>query len=136
VLASRSAFSPLEVARVLRPGGTLLTVQGGADWRGETLADALEGTPPEWTLPRYGWDVGESFRQAALRIVDWTEHAGTTRFHDIGAVVYLLLHLPWAIIDFDLDRYRQRLYRLHQRMQREGGFVGRGYSYLIEAQKP
>lgn len=104
VLASRTAFSPLEVARVLRPGGTLLTVQGGTDGRGETLADALEGTPPEWTLPRYGWDVGESFHQAALRIVSWTEHSGTTTFHDIAAVVYLLLHAPWTIIDFDLDR--------------------------------
>jgi hypothetical protein len=36
----------------------------------------------------------------------------------------------------DLDRYRQRLYLLHERMQREGGFTERGYRYLIEARKP
>jgi|SRR5579884_2033633 len=136
VLASRSAFSSAEVARLLRPGGTVLTVQGGVEWRGETLADALGGTPPEWTLPGHGWEVGESFRQAGLRIIDWTEQATTTAYCDIGAVVYTLLHVPWLIVDFDVDRYRRRLFRLHQRIQREGPFITRGYERLIEARKP
>jgi SAM-dependent methyltransferase len=136
VLASRSAFCPREAARVLRPGGALLTIQGRAEWRGETLADALEGTPPEWTVPGHGWEVGESFREAGLRIVSWTDRSSSTTFHDIGAVVYTLLHLPWTIVDFDLERYRQRLYRLHRRIQAEGGFTTRGTLYLIEAGKP
>ncbi len=136
VLASRAAFSPLEVARVLRPGGTLLTVQLGVEWRGETLADALGGTPPEWTLPGHGWDVGDSFRRAALRIVDWSERATTVTYRDIAAVVFILLHVPWEIVDFDLDRYRERLYRLHQRIQRDSGFVTRGCGYLVQAEKP
>ena len=82
-----------------------------------------------------GWDVGDSFRQAGLHIVDWTEYGWTTTYHDIRAVVYELLHVPWSIIDFDLERYRQRLFRLHQRMQAEGGFRARGYTRVIEAQK-
>jgi hypothetical protein len=51
-------------------------------------------------------------------------------------VVYTLLHLPRAVADFDLERYRQRLYRLHRRVQAEGGFTTRGAGYLIEARKP
>ena len=136
VLASHSAFSPSEIARVLRPGGVLLTMQHGVEWRGETLADALEGTPPEWTLPGHGWNVGDSFRRAGFRIIDWAEQPTAWTYHDIAEVVYTLLHLPWLVVDFDLGRYRERLYRLHQRLQREGGFTTRGYEYLIEAAKP
>jgi hypothetical protein len=136
VLASRAAFSPREVARVLCSGGTLLTIEGGTEWRGETLADALGGTPPEWTLPGSGWDVGDSFRQARFRIVEWTEFGWTTTYHDIGAVVYQLLHVPWSVIDFDVERYREWLFELYPRMQADGGFGTHGYTRVIEAQKP
>jgi uncharacterized protein YbaR (Trm112 family) len=136
VLASRSAFSPMEVARVLRPGGRVLTIQNGVEWRGETLADALAGTPPEWTIPGRGWNVGETLRQSGLRIVAWREQGTSTTYRDIGAVVYMLLHVPWLIVDFEVARFRDRLYAFHQRMQREGPFTTRGYVYLIEAEKP
>jgi hypothetical protein len=114
----------------------LLTLQGVAEWRGESLADVLGGTPPEWTLLGLGWDVGETFRQSGLHILDWTEASSTIVYHDIGAIVYLLLHVPWQVVDFDADHYRERLYRLHRRMQLEGGFHMRGASRLIEARKP
>jgi uncharacterized protein YbaR (Trm112 family) len=136
VLASRAAFAPREVARVLSSGGTVLTLQGISEWRGETIADALIGTPPDWTLPGFGWDVGDSFRQAGLKILDWTEYSVAVTYHDIGAVVYELLHVPWSVVDFDLNRYRERLFHLHRRMQAEGGFHTRVYTHLIEAQKP
>jgi SAM-dependent methyltransferase len=135
VLASRSAFSPKEVARILRPGGTVLTIQGGSEWRGETLADALCGTPPEWTQPGSGWDVDDSFLRAGFHIVDWIEHAWTTTYRDIAVVAYELMHVPWSIVDFDVERYRERLFALHRRMQAEGGFLTRGYTRLIEARK-
>ena len=80
--------------------------------------------------------MGESFREAGLRISTWAERSTATTYHDIGAVVYTLLHLPRAVADFDLERYRQRLYRLHRRVQAEGGFTTRGAGYLIEARKP
>jgi SAM-dependent methyltransferase len=138
VLASRAAFAPREreVARVLRSGGTVLTLQGNTEWRGETLADALGGTPPDWTLPGFGWDVGDSFRQAGLNVVQWTDYTAGVMYHDIGAVVFELLHVPWGVVDFDLDRYRERLFRLHRRMQAEGDFRTRVCTNLIEARKP
>jgi SAM-dependent methyltransferase len=136
VLASRSALSPLEVARILRRGGRLLTIQNGVEWRGETLADALGGTPLEWMLPGRGWNVGDTFRRSGLRIIDWREQGTTTTYRDIGTIVYTLRHVPWLIVDFHVERYRERLYRLHQRLHREGPFMTRGYTHLIEAHKP
>jgi hypothetical protein len=66
----------------------------------------------------------------------WREQTISTTYHDIRAVVYMLLHVPWLVVDFELSRFREKLYALHERMQREGNFTTRGYSYLIEAVKP
>jgi uncharacterized protein YbaR (Trm112 family) len=126
VLASRAAFAPREIARAHRSGATVLTLQGNPEWRGETLADAFGGTPPDWTLPGLGWDVGHSFRQAGLNVVQWTDYSAAVTYDDVGAVVF----------DFDLDRYRERLFRLHGRMQAEGGFRTRVCTNLIEAHTP
>jgi SAM-dependent methyltransferase len=135
VLASWSAFSPVEVARVLRPGGRLLTIQNGVEWRGETLADALGGTRPDWTIPGHGWNVGETLRASGLRILRWREQPTSTTYDDIGAVVYMLLHVPWLIVDFDVSRFRDQLYALHQRIQHDGALTTCGYAYVIEAEK-
>lgn len=130
VLASRSAFSPVEVARVLRPGGRLLTIQNGVEWRGETLADALGGTLPDWTIPGRGWNVGETFRESGLRIVEWREQAISTTYYDIGAVVYMLLHVSWLVVDFEVARFGDKVYALHQRIQRDGAFTTRDLDQL------
>jgi len=87
-------------------------------------------------MPGRGWDVGETFRQSGLQIVNWREQGTSATYRDIGAAVYMLLHVPWLIVDFDLAHYRDRLHSLHERIQREGGFTTRGYARLIEAVKP
>jgi uncharacterized protein YbaR (Trm112 family) len=133
VLARRSAFSPREVARILVPDGKLLTLNGHTEWRGETLADALGASPPEWTIPGQDWPVGHSLFEAGFGIDQWLEGSTRTTYHDIGAVLYSLLHVPWSVPGFRLERYRARLYQLHQRMQREGGFSTTSSGYLVEA---
>ena len=42
-------------------------------------------------------------------------------------------HVPWSVVDFDLNRYRERLFRLHRRMQAEGGFRTRRSSRSCDA---
>ena len=133
VLARNSAFSPREVARILKPGGKLLTNQGHTEWRGETLADALGASPPEWTIPGLGWPVGHTLFEAGFSVDRWLEGSTRVTYRDIGAVVYTLLHVPWTIPGFHLDRYHARLYQLHRRMQREGGFITTSHGFLVEA---
>jgi len=50
--------------------------------------------------------------------------------------VYFLKAVPWAITDFDVDRYRERLYKLHLRMKTEGGLTTVGVHSIIEVRKP
>lgn len=136
VLVGSVAFCPREVSRVLRSGGTFLTSQGGTEKRGPDLVDVLEGTPPEWTQPGYGWDIDATLDEAGFVTVEKIERVVSTIYRDIGAVVYFLKAVPWAIIDFDVDRYRERLYQLHQRIQAEGGLTVMGTQRLIEVRKP
>jgi len=136
VLASSTSFSPREVYRVLQSGGTLLTSQGGTERRGPDLVDALQGTPPEWTQPGQGWDIDATLDEAGFVTVEKIERQGTATYRDIGAVVYFLKAVPWAITDFDVDRYRERLYKLHLRMKTEGGLTTVGVPSIIEVRKP
>ena len=59
-----------------------------------------------------------------------------TTYRDIGAVVYVLRAVPWTITDFTIERYRERLYRLHLQIKREGGFTVQGQQRLFEMRKP
>ncbi len=136
VLARSISFCPREVSRVLKPGGTLLTLQGGTQKDGPGLVELLEGTPPEWTQPDSAWDIDTTLDETGFLVVEKIERQVRTTYRDIGAVVYFLKVVPWVIIDFEVNRYRERLYRLHQHLKAEGGFTAVGVQRLIEVRKP
>ena len=52
-----------------------------------------------------------------------------------GAVVYFLRKVIWTVPDFDVDRYRDRLRALHDRIQSDGAFVSTAPRFLIELVK-
>jgi len=136
VLVSSVSFCPKEVYRVLKSGGTLLTSQAGTGKGGPELVDLLEGTPAEWSLPGNRWDIDATLDEAGFLTVEKLECKESSTYRDIGAVVYHLKAIPWAITDFDVDRYRERLYRLHLRMKAEGGLTTVGVHRVIEVRKP
>lgn len=135
VLAHSSAFCPAEVFRVLTPSGILLTAQGASSLS-PTLADVLEGSVPEWAKEGQGWDVDATLDQASFETIEKLDLFPRTTFRDIGAVVYVLRTVPWTITDFTVEGYRERLYRLHLHIQREGGFTIQGHQRLLEMRKP
>ncbi len=135
VLAHSSAFCPAEVFRVLRPGGTLLTAQG-APSLSPTLAEVLEGPVPEWAKEGQGWDIDATLDAAGFETVERLDVFPKTTYRDIGAVVYVLRAVPWTITDFTIEHYRERLYRLHLQIKREGGFTVQGHQRLFEMRKP
>jgi hypothetical protein len=71
-----------------------------------------------------------------LSVVDLRVERPLTVFYDVGAVVYFLRLVVWIVDDFTVDRYRDRLVSLHERIQRDGPFVAHAARFLIEAEKP
>jgi SAM-dependent methyltransferase len=122
-----------EIARVLRPGGTYLSQQVGAGSVRE-LRDVLMG-PHEESETRSTRRAVAAAADAGLDVVDLREQSLRMEFFDIAAVVYFLRKVFWTVPDFTVERYRDQLADLHERIQADGAFVAHSTRFLIEARK-
>ncbi|WP_329010860.1 class I SAM-dependent methyltransferase [Micromonospora rifamycinica] len=123
-----------EIARVLRPGGRYLSQQIGAGTMRELSEAVLGPLPPPTT--RHTAEAVAAARTAGLDVVRLERATLRAVFHDVGAVVWFLRKVVWTVPDFDVDRYRPQLERLHARIRAEGAFVARSRRFLIEAVRP
>ncbi|MER5961490.1 class I SAM-dependent methyltransferase [Streptomyces sp. NPDC002057] len=125
-----------EIARVLRPGGTYLSQQVGPASVFELVEYILGPQPEEVRRRRHPDGARRAAEAAGLEVVDLRAEYLRTEFLDIGAVVYFLRKVIWMVPGFTVDRYRDRLRQLHDRIESEGPFVARTARFLIEAHKP
>ncbi|WP_435971979.1 class I SAM-dependent methyltransferase [Streptomyces sp. Qhu_M48] len=125
-----------EIARVLQPGGTYLSQQVGPASVFELVEYFLGPQPEEVRRRRHPDDARRAAEAAGLEVVDLRAEYLRTEFLDIGAVVYFLRKVIWMVPGFTVDRYRDRLRQLHDRIESEGPFVARTARFLIEARKP
>ena len=135
VINRHESFDAREVQRVLRPGGTFITQQVGAQdliELNEALQDEVRLCCPKWEIS----SVSTQIETAGLQILVAENAFPEAVFTDIGAVVFFLKVTPWQIPDFNCDRYRERLRLLHQRILAEGGFRVHCHRFFIVARKP
>jgi SAM-dependent methyltransferase len=123
-----------EIARVLRPGGTYLAQQVGAE-ANQVLIEALMGPVPVGQT-RSAANLTAGATAAGLDVVDLREERPRLVFYDIGAVVYFLRKVVWTVPGFTVDGYRPQLQALHERIGREGELVSHAPRILIEAARP
>ncbi|MFF5721166.1 class I SAM-dependent methyltransferase [Streptomyces buecherae] len=124
-----------EIARVLRPGGTYLAQHVGpaSVWE---LVEYFLGPRPEARRSRHPDDESAAARAAGLEVVDVRTERLRMEFLDVGAVVYFLRKVVWTVPGFTVDRYRDPLRALHERIAADGPFVAHSSRTLIEARKP
>jgi SAM-dependent methyltransferase len=133
ILSSKTAFNASEVARVLMPAGRLLTEQFGPGIS-RVLRQNLGMPLTEESDPRAA--VVAQCLKAGLT-VERSESADLeVTFHDVGAIVYYLRAVPWAVPDFSVDRYIDPLLVLHDRIEREGRFTFTRRTFLLIARRP
>ncbi|BDB42963.1 MULTISPECIES: class I SAM-dependent methyltransferase [Mycobacterium] len=124
-----------EIARVLRPGGTYLAQHIGPGTASE-LVEHFIGPQPEAWARRHPDNERDQAHKAGLQVVELRHERLRQEFFDIGAVVYFLRKVIWAVPDFTVDRYRPQLRELHDRIETDGPFVAHAARVLIEARKP
>ncbi|WP_433202522.1 methyltransferase domain-containing protein [Dactylosporangium sp. CS-047395] len=129
VLDRHGRLDAAEVARVLRPGGELLTQQVGSADCAEL--NAALGAPPAYARPWTAEIAARALTAAGLRVTDVREEFPPLAFADVGAVVYQLRAVPWQVRDFTVARYADALERLHAR----GGITVRAHRFLIHARR-
>ncbi|WP_430780900.1 class I SAM-dependent methyltransferase [Actinoplanes sp. G11-F43] len=134
VLSRHGRLPAADIARLLKPGGILLTQQVGSDDLAE-LNTALGAPPPH---PRR-WDAEvavTALQAAGLRVTDVREEHPLLSFRDITAVVHHLRTVPWQIRDFTPVRYERELARLTAVIRARGEFTVRAHRFLIQADRP
>ncbi|WAP50741.1 hypothetical protein OL239_12005 [Arthrobacter sp. ATA002] len=60
----------------------------------------------------------------------------STRFLDVGAVVFQLRAVPWQAPGFDAVSHREHLWRIHEQIAQTGGFEVRSRRFLVKASRP
>ena len=133
VLNRHEEMDSAEIARVLSPGGRLLTQQVGRDYWKELRR----------FFPRMQ-DFGDLFhryqdelRSAGLTIVDARTHDTKVAYRGLGDIVFMLCVTPWTIPGFDpLDRDLQALLDLERGLSTEDGLVLTETYFHIGARKP
>lgn len=115
VVNRHECFSPADVFRVLRPGGVFVTQQVGAGDRGEL--PAMFGVETPALRP---WDLAAARRQVedvGFVVLGGGEAELDMACTDVGALVAYIRSVPWQLPDFDVHRYRERLFALYERGQ-------------------
>jgi SAM-dependent methyltransferase len=132
VLNRHGRLEAREIARVLTPGGVLLTQQVGSDDCG-AINDAL-GAPPAYARTWNARSATEELSASGLRILQAREEWPLLTFADIGALVYQLRAVPWQVPGFTVEAYEEPLRRIDAHMRANGGFRVRAHRFLIRAE--
>jgi len=135
IINRHEAYDPVEIRRVLRPGGCFITQQVGG--QNDTDLNELFETPPaidytDWTLER----AVSELKDAGMRVLDSREAFPATHFYDIGALIFYLNATPWQIEDFSAERFRVQLYDIHLLIESQGWLEVGGHRFLIRAERP
>jgi SAM-dependent methyltransferase len=136
VTCRHDAYVPAEVHRLLAPGGRFITQQVG-DGVGDEWYQLFRRKPPP--SPDPPWDLPLALRQierVGLDVVGSGEGSYETVFLDVGAVVWYLRAVPWALPGFSVDRDVVRLREIHERIRREGELTVRMPGFWLEARRP
>jgi SAM-dependent methyltransferase len=132
VLNHHEELSPAGVARVLKPGGHVLTQQVHPRYHDELREFFPRMTvfePHDITYPR-------DFAAAGLEVLDMRQHSDIAAYRHLGHLVYVLVVAPWTIPDFDLDADLEALLEVERRLGGPEGIVLSSPRYLLEARKP
>jgi SAM-dependent methyltransferase len=133
VLNRHGALDAAEIARVLLPGGRLLTQQIGPENDAELNA-ALNAPPPNYGTPAAA--LAQELKLAGLIVDEVRTATSQVTFGDIGAVVYQLRMVTWQIPDFDVRSYDSRLRALDARIRRDGPLPVHNRRVLVRAHRP
>jgi hypothetical protein len=135
VMNKHDSYSPTEVHRILNTTGSFITQQvGGEDMKelNRVLEAPLKTEYDHWNLDYAVLEL----ETAGFHILEANEAFPSTRFYDIGAIIYYLKAIPWQIPDFSTDRYQSALYRLHEQIEKNGFIDFPSHRFLIHATKP
>ena len=132
VINRHESFVAREVYRVLKRGGVFMTQQvGSANYPELNEFLGAPKTVAVWNLQL----ARQQLTDAGLLVTaDWEARLGS-RFRDVGAVVFLLLAVPWQLEGFSVKGYLNKLKEMHRFILRTGSFKATSQRFYIRSIK-
>jgi SAM-dependent methyltransferase len=135
VLNRHGGYSEAELFRLLKPGGFFLTQQVGG--RNNFRLNELLQDQPYFKYSYWKKDViTRKLQEAGFELLTIKEEFPEVQFMDIGAVVFCLRIISWQIEDFNVQKYRDKLYAIHTAILSQGSLKVHEHRVLVEARKP
>jgi SAM-dependent methyltransferase len=132
VLNRHEDLWPLDVARVLKPGGIVLTQQAWMIWK-----ELSRFIPRRIFLEDLFERYRDGFAAAGLEVLDARAAEWPSAYQSLGDFTYMLCIAPWEIPDFEpLGTDLEALLALERALTTPDGLVLTEGSFIIEARKP
>ncbi|MBY9002043.1 MAG: SAM-dependent methyltransferase [Candidatus Heimdallarchaeota archaeon] len=132
VINRHEYYDAEEVFRILKKRGDFITKQVDS-CNDKELADLLGAT---YTVDEWNLDLAsKELESAGFTIIEKLAGIQLTRFFDIGAVVFYLKIVPWAISDFSIEKYKDKLFAIHEKIVNEGFIEVKNPRFMIVAKK-
>ena len=133
VLNRHEELEPAEVARVLRPGGSVLTQQV----EGDNWTELRPFFPRKTDFGDHFARYCDEFEEHGLTVRHAQEFDRIIAYESLGDLVFMLCITPWTIPDFDpLGADLPALLEAERRLSKPDGIVVTEGRYMVEARKP
>lgn len=129
VINSHESYFPPELMRILKPGGVFVTQQVGSE-NLVSLVEFLTGqdySTDEWDLKV----AAEELTASGFSILSQQENIFSYRFYDVGAIAWLFKALPWMIEEYDIGKYKDKLWELHLGICEKGYYDTQCHRFAI-----
>src|SRR5262249_22210164 len=130
VIDRHEELDTMEIARVLYPGGHLVTQQFGESWK--ELRQFFPRAPDTRGLFE---EYCRDFETSGLKLIRNTQQQYKIAYSGLGELVYLLSIAPWEVPDFSVERDLDALLSLESELLTSDGLVLTECLFLIIAQK-
>ncbi|NHJ85066.1 MAG: class I SAM-dependent methyltransferase [Asgard group archaeon] len=137
IINRHEEYNVKELYRILKKEGYFITQQ--VDGSNDLELNILLGAIKDISETQYAyWNLDYAVNELeneGFEIQIKKEDFPTSRIFDIGAVVYYLKAVPWQFPDFSVEKYKEKLYELHLKIQEQGYIDISSGRFLIMARK-
>jgi SAM-dependent methyltransferase len=133
IINRHTAYYPNELMRILKNRGVFITQQVGS-----MIMLNLKQFLKEESMTVSNWNLKsavDELKIAGFKIIEQQEDMQFCRFYDVGAIAYVMKATPWIVEDFTIDKYKDRLWELHIRIQEEEFYDTPLHRFVVVAQK-